>query len=216
LEAKIMDKLLLGLLVMLSASLPIAAAESAAKGPIMVFGDSLSAGWGIDRERGWVALLEQRLEEEGIARELVNASVSGETSAGGRARLPQALQRHRPGVVILELGGNDGLQGLPLKNLKANLNKMLDEIEAAGAQPLLVGMQIPPNLGPIYTRAFAAIFPEIAEARAIPLVPFMLEGVAGNAEMMQNDDIHPNEAGQGPILENIWPVLEPLLEGESG
>lgn len=180
-------------------------------GPILVFGDSLSAGWGLDREEGWVALLRGRLEEQGIAREVVNASVSGETSAGGRARLPRALRRHQPALVILELGANDGLQGLPPENLKGNLNAMLDEIEAAGALPLLIGMRIPPNLGPIYTEAFAAIYPKIAEAREIPLVPFMLEGVAGHPELMQNDDTHPNAAGQGPILENIWPVLAPLL-----
>jgi acyl-CoA thioesterase-1 len=179
---------------------------------ILVFGDSLSAAYGIPPEQGWVALLTQRLKAQGYGYQIVNASVSGETSSGGRERLPRALQLHQPTIVVLELGGNDGLRGLPLEELRANLAAMVQQAQAAGAKVLLVGMRIPPNYGPRYTEGFARVFPELASQYHVPLVPFMLQNVALDPQRMQQDGIHPNARGEPPVLETIWPQLLSLLK----
>jgi acyl-CoA thioesterase-1 len=179
---------------------------------ILVFGDSLSAAYGIPPEQGWVALLTQRLKAQGYGYQIVNASVSGETSSGGRERLPRALQLHQPTIVVLELGGNDGLRGLPLEELRANLAAMVQLAQAAGAQVLLVGMRIPPNYGPRYTDGFARVFPDVASQYHVPLVPFMLQNVALDPQRMQQDGIHPNARGEPPVLETIWPQLSSLLK----
>jgi acyl-CoA thioesterase I len=179
---------------------------------ILVFGDSLSAAYGIRPEEGWVALLAQRLRSQGYGYQIVNASVSGETSGGGRERLPRALELHHPAVVILELGANDALRGLPLGATQDNLAVMVRLAQSAGARVLLLGLRIPPNYGPRYTQQFAGMFPALANQYHLPLVPFMLEKVALDPERMQPDGLHPNARGQPPILDTVWPYLEPLLK----
>jgi len=178
---------------------------------ILVFGDSLSAAYGIRPEQGWVALLAQRLQSQGYGYQIVNASVSGETSEGGLERLPRALQLHQPGIVILELGANDGLRGLPLSATRDSLAAMVRLAQGAGARVLLVGLRIPPNYGQRYTDEFARIFPELADQYHVPLVPFLLEKVALNPELMQADGLHPDSQGEPPILDTLWPYLKPLL-----
>ena len=179
---------------------------------ILVFGDSLSAAYGIRPEQGWVALLEQRLQAQGYGYQIVNASVSGETSSGGLQRLPRALQLHHPALVILELGANDALRGLPLSGTRENLATMVQLSQSAGARVLLVGLRIPPNYGPRYTQQFANIFPGLANQYHLPLVPFLLEHVALDPERMQADGLHPNAQGEPPILDTLWPYLKPLLK----
>jgi acyl-CoA thioesterase-1 len=178
---------------------------------ILVFGDSLSAAFGLRAEQGWVALLTQRLHSQGYGYTVVNASVSGETTAGGLERLPRALELHQPGLVILELGANDGLRGLPVSAMRDNLAAMVRLAKGAGARVLLIGIRIPPNYGPRYTEEFARIFPELANQYHLPLVPFLLEKVALDPARMQADGMHPNPAGELPILETVWPYLKPLL-----
>jgi len=179
---------------------------------ILVFGDSLSAAYGIRPEQGWVALLAQRLRDQGYGYQVINASVSGETSTGGLERLPRALQLHTPEIVILELGANDGLRGLPVTDLRASLGRMVQLSRAAGARVLLVGIRIPPNYGPRYTEEFARVFPELAQQYHLPLVPFLLEKVALDPARMQEDGLHPNPAGEPPVLDTLWPYLKPLLK----
>jgi acyl-CoA thioesterase-1 len=179
---------------------------------ILVLGDSLSAALGIRPEQGWVALLGQRLQAQGYGYQIVNASVSGETTSGGLERLPRALQLHQPGTVILELGANDGLRGLPVDETRENLAHMVRLSQAAGARVLLVGMRIPPNYGPRYTEQFARMFPELANQYHLPLVPFLLEKVALDPTRMQQDGMHPNARGEPPVLETLWPYLKPLLK----
>ena len=179
---------------------------------ILVLGDSLSAAYAIRPEQGWVALLTQRLRGQGYGYEVVNASVSGETTSGGLQRLPRALQIHHPGLVILELGANDGLRGLPLAATKQNLVKMVQLSQAAGARVLLVGIRIPPNYGPRYANEFAALYPEIAKQFHLPLIPFLLDKVALNPDLMQEDGLHPNARGEPQVLETVWRGLEPLLK----
>jgi len=179
---------------------------------ILVFGDSLSAAYGIRPEQGWVALLTQRLQTQGYGYEVVNASVSGETSVGGLQRLPRALQIHQPGMVILEVGANDGLRGLPVAAAKENLTKMVQLSQAAGARVLLVGIRVPPNYGPRYTTEFADMYPEIAKQYHLPLVPFLLEKVALDPSLMQEDGMHPNARGEPLVLDTLWQGLEPLLK----
>ena len=179
---------------------------------ILVLGDSLSAALGIRPEEGWVALLAQRLQAQGYGYQIVNASVSGETTSGGLERLPRALQLHQPGTVILELGANDGLRGLPVGETRENLARMVRLAQAAGARVLLVGMRIPPNYGPRYTEAFARMFPELANQYHLPLVPFLLEKVALDPTRMQQDGMHPNARGEPPVLDTLWPYLKPLLK----
>jgi acyl-CoA thioesterase I len=191
----------------------LTAFSASAEAPvILVFGDSISAGYGLPRvEQGWVALLKAKLNTEGYGYEVVNASVSGETTSGGLARLPRALSTHHPVIVILELGGNDGLRALPIDQMRANLSKMIDLATQAGAKLLLLGMRIPPNYGPQYTAQFGGVYQDLAHDKHVPLVPFLLNDIALNADLMQGDGIHPNEAGQPKLLDNVWPTLSPLL-----
>ena len=193
--------------------LTIAAVSANAEAPvILVFGDSISAGYGLPRvANGWVELLRGRLKDAGYGYQVVNASVSGETTAGGLARLPRALGLHHPQVVILELGGNDGLRALPTDQLQANLTQMVSLSTAGGARVLLLGMRIPPNYGPEYTERFHRVFAEVAHAKKIPSVSFLLEGTALTPALMQADGVHPNESGQPVLLNTVWPALEPLL-----
>jgi len=184
----------------------------AADRAILVFGDSLSAAHGIRPEQGWVALLAQRLKAQGYGYLVVNASVSGETTSGGGERLPRALQLHQPAIVVLELGANDGLRGLPLSDARSNLAHMLQLSRSAGARVLLVGIRIPPNYGPRYTEEFARMFPELANQYHVPLVPFLLEKVALDPRLMQEDGLHPNAAGEPSVLDTLWPYLKPLLK----
>jgi acyl-CoA thioesterase I len=178
---------------------------------ILVFGDSLSAALGLRPEQGWVELLARRLQSQGYGYEVVNASVSGETSSGGLQRLPRALELHRPVMVVLELGANDGLRGLPVEEMRANLAKMVQLSQAAGARVLLVGIRIPPNYGQRYGEQLAAVFPALAAQNHLPLVPFLLQDVALNPGLMQEDGMHPNAAGEPVVLDNVWPHLKPLL-----
>lgn len=197
------------LLLALLAVAPLAAAEPPV---ILVVGDSLSAGYGIDIREGWVSLLQQRLQKQGYPHRVVNASVSGDTTAGGRTRLPAALKHHRPQIVVLELGGNDGLRGLSLAQTRGHLTAMIRDAQAAGARVVLVGIQLPSNYGPAYTRKFRAIYDELAHEFNLTLVPFLLEGVALTPALMQADGIHPRAAGQPRLLDNVWPLLAPLLK----
>jgi acyl-CoA thioesterase I len=192
----------------------IAASVSAkAEAPvILVFGDSISAGYGLARvEQGWVALLQTRLKDQEYGYQVVNASVSGETTAGGLARLPRALMLHQPKIVILELGGNDGLRALPIAQMRANLVRMVDLASAAGAKVLLLGMRMPPNYGPDYTEQFRSCYSDLAREKKLPLVPFLLNDIALTPNLMQADGIHPNQLGQPILLTNVWPALMPLL-----
>lgn len=185
--------------------------QGAAAGTVLIVGDSISAAFGLDTRLGWVSLLEQRLQKEGFTDKVVNASVSGDTSAGGQARLPALLAEHRPQLVILELGGNDGLRGQQPAQLQQNLASMIQQSQKAGAKVLLLGMRIPPNYGARYTQAFEAVYSNLAEQEKVPWVPFFLEGVGGIPELMQADGLHPAVAAQGKLLENVWPTLKPLL-----
>ena len=178
---------------------------------VMVLGDSLSAGYGIEIEQGWVRLLQGRLDTRGFAHRVVNASISGDTTRGGLARLDRALQEARPSIVIIELGGNDGLRGLALAETRSNLSAIIDAVVSHGAHVLLVGIRLPPNYGPAYTKRFESIFVELAEQFSIPLVPFLLEGVALDQSLMQGDGLHPKAEAQPTLLENVWPYLEALI-----
>ncbi|HMK84376.1 MAG TPA: arylesterase [Steroidobacteraceae bacterium] len=179
---------------------------------ILVFGDSISAGYGLPRvEQGWVAMLQARLKAQGYGYGVVNASVSGETTAGGLARLPRALALHHPRIVILELGGNDGLRALPIREMRANLSQMIDLSVESGAKVLLLGMRMPPNYGPEYGAHFAQAYAEIVRDKGPAFVPFLLKDIALSPDLMQSDGIHPNEAGQPRLLDNVWPALAPLL-----
>lgn len=174
---------------------------------ILVMGDSLSAAYGIDPQAGWVNLLKQRLGDE---HEVVNASISGETTSGGSGRLPDILRQYHPDIVLLELGGNDGLRGLSPQQMQVNLAKMIERSQEAGAEVLLLGIEVPPNYGPAYTQAFREVFTQLASEHDVPLVPFLLEGVDLDG-MLQSDGIHPTAEAQPIILENVWPKLEPML-----
>lgn len=189
----------------------MALAQGAAAGTVLIVGDSISAGFGLDTSRGWVALLEQRLHARKPQSAVVNASITGDTSANALARLPALLAQHSPQLVVLELGGNDGLRGQPPAQLQQNLSQMIDSARASGAKVLLLGMRLPPNYGPRYTQAFAQVFTHVADEKKVPAVPFMLEGVGGVPALMQADGIHPNQAAQQRLLDNVWPALEPLL-----
>lgn len=194
-------------------ALPARAAAAAPK--LLVVGDSLSAEYGLKRGSGWVALLTDRLANQQPAATVVNASISGDTTAGGRSRLPALLEQHHPSHVVIELGANDALRGMPLSTTRANLEAMAQACRQAGAQVLLVGMQLPPNYGGAYTKQFAAVFPDVAKSERAALVPFMLAGVADVADpapLFQADRLHPNERAHPRILENIWAVLGPWLK----
>jgi acyl-CoA thioesterase I len=206
-------KRLVVLFVLIVAS--VASPAETAKGEtpvILVFGDSLSAGYGLAHvELGWVELLKTRLKDAGYGYQVVNASVSGETTAGGLARLPRALELHHPAIVIIELGGNDGLRALPIPQLRANLGQMVDLAAAAGAKILLLGMRMPPNYGPEYTQQFSDSFSELARTKKVSWVPFLLNDIALSQNLLQEDTIHPNAEGQPKLLENVWPALKPML-----
>jgi acyl-CoA thioesterase I len=178
---------------------------------ILVMGDSLSAGYGIKLEEGWVYLLQKDLEKNQQAK-VVNASVSGETTSGGLTRLPALLSKHKPDIVIIELGGNDGLRGQPLKNMQENLQTMISASQTIGAKIIIAGMQIPTNYGPRYTKQFKEIYPVLAEKNNTYLIPFLLEGVATHEELIQKDGIHPTAEAQPILLGNVLPVLLPLLK----
>ena len=191
-------------------------ATAAVPRKILVLGDSLSAEYGLARGTGWVALLEARLAREQIAATVVNASISGDTTSGGRSRIGALLSQHRPTHVVIELGGNDALRGLPLKSSQDNLAAIAKAAKAAGAQVMVVGMQVPPNYGSAYTRDFVAMFGQVAQAQGAALVPFLLAGVADDPDPVrwfQADRIHPNAAAHPRILDNVWPVMKPWLKG---
>jgi acyl-CoA thioesterase-1 len=196
---------LLFILSLACCSLPALAART-----VLVFGDSLSAGYGIPLERAWPSLLAQRLATHAPDYTVVNLSVSGETTAGGRTRLPEALRRHRPTVLILELGANDGLRGLPLGAMRANLAAMIDMARTAGCRILLVGMRLPPNYGS-YAEQFFATFAQLARQEKVAYLPFLLEAIAGEPRFFQADGLHPTAEAQPLLLDGIWPVLKPLL-----
>jgi acyl-CoA thioesterase-1 len=198
-------------LVLVFAWVVPAGAESAAPRTIVVLGDSLSAGYGLKIQEGWVNLLSQRLASEGYGYKVVNASVSGETTQGGLSRLPRALELHKPAIVIIELGGNDGLRGLPLASSRENLRRAIELARGANARVLLVGMMIPPNYGQRYGDEFRAMFTTLAANYSLALVPFLLDRVALEPGLMQADGIHANAKGQPRMLENVWPKLRPLL-----
>ncbi|MFT0212474.1 arylesterase [Pseudomonas sp. F1_0610] len=178
---------------------------------VLVMGDSISAGFGVEIGKGWVTLFEQRLLDKGHDFKVINASISGETSAQGLARLESLLIKHQPNYVIIELGGNDGLRALALPKLEANLEQMIQQSKGSGAKVLLLGMQIPPNYGPGYTDGFKAIYAKLADKHQIALVPFFLEGIAGQTDLMQNDGIHPTTAAQPQLLDNMWASFLTLL-----
>ena len=178
---------------------------------ILVMGDSLSAGYGIDIQQGWVSLLEKKLAETHRIK-IINASVSGETSSGGTTRLPALLTEHQPDIVILELGGNDGLRGQPLKLLEKNLQTMIDASKSTGAKVILAGMQIPPNYGPRYSNEFKTLYAKLAEKNQLGLIPFLLEGIGGKAELMQRDGIHPTAEAQQIIVNTVLPEIKKYLD----
>ena len=188
--------------------------KPAAQPRIVVLGDSLSAEYGLVRGSGWVALLEKRLSAEKIAASVINASISGDTTSGGRARLGALLKQHRPTVLVIELGGNDALRGLPLKNTQDNLSAMAQAAQKAGAKVLLLGMQVPPNYGRQYAEQFAQLFVSVAQKNKTALVPFLLKGVADRQDAtawFQADGIHPLAKAHPQMLDNVWPALRPLL-----
>ena len=198
---------------MLSAALVLvlAAPAAAAQRTVLVYGDSLSAAYGLSASQGWVHLLAERIASDGLGWRVVNASVSGETTAGGLRRLPGDLKRHKPDLVVIALGANDALRGQPVEGIRANLENMVRLVREARAQPVLVGIMIPPNYGIDYTARFRELYPEIAKRERVPLVPFLLEGIADKPELFLPDQLHPAAPAQARILDNVWPALEPLL-----
>lgn len=184
----------------------------AANPKILIYGDSLSAAYGIPQQQGWAALLKEKLHSEKFNYDIINASISGETTSGGLTRLNQTLMQTKPQIMILELGANDGLRGLPIKEMHDNLNRMIQQSKKSGIKVLLIGMRIPPNYGPKYTEEFSQSYQKLARQHKIPLVPFMLENVAAKPELIQPDGLHPNTLGQPIILENIWQQLRLLLK----
>ena len=179
---------------------------------VLIFGDSLSAGFGIDVDQSWAALLQSRLESLGYEHRVVNASISGETTEGGATRIGPAVERFRPDLVILELGGNDGLRGFPPERLRGNLEKIVSTAKASGAAVVLLGIRIPLNYGPRYTEAFEGTFRDVAAEQDIPWIEFFMEGVAMNEALMQDDGIHPNAEAQPLLLDNAWPIIQESIE----
>lgn len=196
------------LLLMVSLAGPVRAAEPV----VLVVGDSLSAAYGIDSDAGWVTLLAERLQSEGHPHRVVNASIVGDTTQSGVERLPRALRVHQPAVVIIELGGNDGLRGYPVSATQANLSDMVQAAREAGAEVLLIAVTIPPNYGPVYRQQFSDMFRWVADSHDIPMVSFEIEEVAGQPGMLQDDGIHPTAAAQGFMLDRVWPALAPFVE----
>lgn len=196
---------LLALIVIFNAS----ALNADQRPTLLVMGDSLSAAYGIEQELGWVTLLAERLDGEA---QVINASISGETTSGGAQRLANIIGQRQPDIVLLELGGNDGLRGLPPTQMRSNLASMIEQSQQAGADVLLLGIDIPPNYGQAYRDAFTSVFHSLADEYDVPLVPFLLEDIALNEQLMQDDGIHPTAEAQPIILDNVWPALEPLLD----
>ena len=203
---------LIGLCVLL---LPAAAASAAPAPVVLVYGDSLSAEYGLARGTGWAALLDARLKEKRPPFRVANASISGETTSGGAARIEAALKQHQPAIIIIELGGNDGLRGLALDATRANLTRMIVASQKSGARVVLAAMQLPPNYGRSYTERFRLAYGDLAQQHKTALVPFFLEGVADHRTLFQSDGIHPTQAAQARLLDNVWPVLAPLLTVKS-
>lgn len=183
----------------------------AAKPVILIYGDSLSAGYGLAQQQGWVTLLEKKIDNEHYPYTVMNASISGETTSGGLSRFASTLAKTQPDIVVLELGANDGLRGLPVKNMANNLKSMIEQSKKVGAKVLLLGMKIPPNYGPQYSQSFSDTYTQLSKEQKVSLVPFMLENVAAKRELIQDDGLHPNQQGQPIILENIWPFLQKHL-----
>ena len=183
---------------------------------ILVMGDSISAAYGLEVDQGWPALLQQKLDRQGKGYQVVNASISGETSAGGSNRIDKELQRHHPAIVIIELGANDGLRGYPPARMKTNLQRMIERSRASGAQILLLGMRIPPNYGRRYTEMFERVYSELEKEQKIAFVPFLLDGVAAQTGMIQHDGLHPNAKAQPLMMELVWEKLEPMLDQKTG
>jgi len=178
---------------------------------IMVVGDSISAAYGMPPQSGWVSLLSERLQRHSFPHRVVNASISGDTTANGVYRLPSALEQHKPAMVIIELGGNDGLRGLSLERMRNNLAQMIEMTQASSAQVVLAGIRIPPNYGKRYTEAFYRVYEQLARQYQVPLVPFLLDSVGGKDGLMQSDGLHPTETAQPIILDNVWQVIRPHL-----
>jgi acyl-CoA thioesterase-1 len=199
------------LIILVIVSMLITSAAFAAPKTILVFGDSLSAGYGMSTDAGWVSLLTQRVQSKFAEYQIINASISGETTLGGRNRIRQALQQHRPDLIILELGANDGLRGASIKSIHDNLASIIEICQQNNTLVLLIGMQLPPNYGITYTKKFQAVFTQLAENYQIKLIPFLLAGFGDKHEFFQADGIHPNEMAQHKIVENIWEVLQTML-----
>ena len=202
---------------LLAAALLALAAPAGAQGAdtVLIVGDSLSAEYGLKRGTGWVFLLEKQITQDKKSARVVNASISGDTTSGGRSRLPALLSQHKPNIVVIELGGNDALRGLPLDMTENNITAMVQASKKAGARVLIVGMQVPPNYGGAYAATFSSLFPKVAKAEKVALVPFFLKGIAGvddSASRFQADRIHPNEQSQAKMLANVWPELKKLLK----
>jgi acyl-CoA thioesterase-1 len=178
---------------------------------VLVFGDSLSAGFGIDVDQSWIALLQSRLQRQGYEHRMVNASISGETTEGGAARIEQAIETFSPSLVILELGGNDGLRGIPTSRMQVNLDKIIDTSKSSGAAVVMLGIRIPTNYGPRYRGAFENVFRELAAKHDVAWIEFFMEGVVVDEELMQDDGVHPNAAGQPILLDNAWPIISEAL-----
>jgi len=200
--------MLFRLLVLVSALLCVVPAQAAT---VMIYGDSLSAGYGLPRNKDWVHLLALRLQQKKSDYKVINASISGETTLGGLKRIDNALSAHRPTVTVLALGANDGLRGADLGAMRSNLERIIDTAQRAGSRVVLVGMRIPPNYGSAYTERFQASFGEIAKSRRVPLVPFLLEGFADQGDYFQSDQLHPTEKAQPLMLETVWKALAPAL-----
>ena len=201
--------------IVLSALFLLTLPALASQNTVLVVGDSLSAAHGVPSETAWVELLRDRINSRELNWTVVNASISGETTDGGLRRLPGLLETHDPNIVIIELGGNDGLRGFPPNVIESNLANMIEQVRDTGATPLLVGMQIPPNYGQRYTTMFADIFPTLSDRYNTVLVPFFLDGIYDQDGLMQGDGIHPTEEAQPRLLDNIWPKLEPLLNNQA-
>lgn len=204
--------LLLACIAVASVAAVRAVAATAAAPLVLVVGDSISAGYGLAPGQGWVDLLAARLKEEGYRERVVNASITGDTTAGGRARLPALLRERRPSIVVIELGGNDALRGGDLEAAGANLDAMVQAVQAAHAKPLIVGMKVPPNYGAVYSRRFESLFADTAKLRHVPLVSYIFEGFGDDLAQFQPDRIHPKAAAEARIVDNIWPTLAPMLQ----
>jgi acyl-CoA thioesterase I len=202
-------------MVMMAATLPLVAHAAnppePAKPVIVVLGDSISAEYGLPRDTGWVALMRQRLASERIDYSVANASISGDTTSGGRARMPELMQRLKPGIVIVELGANDALRGVPLPTTEDNLRTIIEEAQQGHAKVVLIGMYVPPNYGPDYTQKFHGVYEQLSKELHTSLVPFLLAGIADKPEMFQSDQMHPTQQAQPVLLDNVWTTLKPLL-----